>query len=69
MLFFMLTLGFLLALQFMEVIRLENMSHFRDDMIMPGDIFLLQVSFHYSFLVLALTFEMWNEITRDILLV
>lgn len=40
---------FLLALQFMEVIRLENMSHFRDDMIMPGDIFLLQVSFHYSF--------------------
>lgn len=29
--------------EFMEVIRLENMSHFRDDMIMPGDIFLLQL--------------------------
>lgn len=30
----------------MEVIRLENMSHYREDMIMPGDIFLLQVGFH-----------------------
>lgn len=30
--------------QFMEVIKLENMGHYRDDMIMPVDIFLLQVS-------------------------
>ncbi|KAK6140780.1 hypothetical protein DH2020_025476 [Rehmannia glutinosa] len=29
--------------QFMEVIRLENMSQYRDDVIMPSDIFLLQV--------------------------
>ncbi|GFP96706.1 homeobox-leucine zipper protein PjHB8 [Phtheirospermum japonicum] len=29
--------------QFMEVIRLENMAQYRDDVIMPSDIFLLQV--------------------------
>ncbi|KAG8487684.1 hypothetical protein CXB51_018237 [Gossypium anomalum] len=29
--------------EFMEVIKLENMGHYRDDMIMPGDIFLLQL--------------------------
>ncbi|XP_073042597.1 homeobox-leucine zipper protein ATHB-8-like [Primulina eburnea] len=29
--------------EFMEVIRLENMTHYRDDVIMPSDIFLLQV--------------------------
>ncbi|KAL2237038.1 homeobox-leucine zipper protein ATHB-15 [Sesamum indicum] len=29
--------------EFMEVIRLENMAQYRDDMIMPSDIFLLQV--------------------------
>jgi hypothetical protein len=28
----------------MEVIKLENMGYYRDDMTMPGDIFLLQVS-------------------------
>jgi len=27
----------------MEVVRLDNISHFRDDMFMPADIFLLQV--------------------------
>jgi homeobox-leucine zipper protein len=27
----------------MEVIKLENMGHYRDDMFMPGDIFLLQL--------------------------
>lgn len=32
------------SLQFLEVIKLENMAHYRDDMIMPSDIFLLQVS-------------------------
>lgn len=34
----------------MEVIKLENMGYYRDDMTMPGDIFLLQVSileFHF----------------------
>ncbi|KAG9145439.1 hypothetical protein Leryth_021353 [Lithospermum erythrorhizon] len=31
--------------EFMEVIKLENIGHYREDMIMPGDIFLLQVSF------------------------
>ncbi|XAR70843.1 hypothetical protein NMG60_11027874 [Bertholletia excelsa] len=29
--------------EFMEVIKLENFGHYRDDMIMPGDIFLLQL--------------------------
>lgn len=29
----------------MEVIRLENMAQYRDDVVMPSDIFLLQVSF------------------------
>ncbi|PON47409.1 Octamer-binding transcription factor [Trema orientale] len=29
--------------EFMEVIKLENMGHYRDDMIMPVDIFLLQL--------------------------
>ncbi|KAM7257974.1 hypothetical protein ACFE04_013715 [Oxalis oulophora] len=29
--------------EFMEVIKLENMGHYRDDMFMPGDIFLLQL--------------------------
>ncbi|PPR98474.1 hypothetical protein GOBAR_AA22208 [Gossypium barbadense] len=29
--------------EFMEVIKLENMGHYRDDMIKPGDIFLLQL--------------------------
>ncbi|KAE8731708.1 Homeobox-leucine zipper protein HOX29 [Hibiscus syriacus] len=29
--------------EFMEVIKLENMGHYREDMIMPNDIFLLQV--------------------------
>ncbi|KAL7122027.1 hypothetical protein ACP275_01G020100 [Erythranthe tilingii] len=29
--------------EFMEVIRLENMAQYRDDVIMPSDIFLLQV--------------------------
>ncbi|OWM90942.1 hypothetical protein CDL15_Pgr019254 [Punica granatum] len=29
--------------QFMEVIKLENMGHYRDDMIMPSDVFLLQL--------------------------
>lgn len=33
-----------LSQQFMEVVKLENMGHYRDDMIMPSDIFLLQVS-------------------------
>jgi hypothetical protein len=28
----------------MEVIKLENMGYYRDDITMPGDIFLLQVS-------------------------
>lgn len=28
----------------MEVIRLENMAQYRDDVVMPSDIFLLQVS-------------------------
>ncbi|CAK9163663.1 unnamed protein product [Ilex paraguariensis] len=28
---------------FMEVIKLENMDHYREDMIMPNDIFLLQL--------------------------
>lgn len=28
----------------MEVIKLEGMGHYREDMIMAGDIFLLQVS-------------------------
>lgn len=31
-------------IQFMEVIKLENMGYYRDDMTIPGDIFLLQVS-------------------------
>lgn len=30
----------------MEVIKLENMCHYRDDMIMPTDVFLLQVWQH-----------------------
>ncbi|CAL5440615.1 unnamed protein product [Camellia sinensis] len=29
--------------EFMEVIKLENFGHYRDDVIMPGDIFLLQL--------------------------
>ncbi|XP_030530590.2 homeobox-leucine zipper protein ATHB-8 isoform X1 [Rhodamnia argentea] len=29
--------------EFMEVVKLENMGHYRDDMIMPSDIFLLQL--------------------------
>ncbi|CAJ2643227.1 unnamed protein product [Trifolium pratense] len=29
--------------EFMEVIKLENMGYYRDDMTMPGDIFLLQL--------------------------
>ncbi|KAE8732610.1 Homeobox-leucine zipper protein HOX32 [Hibiscus syriacus] len=29
--------------EFMEVIKLENMGHYREDMIMPNDIFLLQL--------------------------
>ncbi|GAA0149939.1 homeodomain transcription factor [Lithospermum erythrorhizon] len=29
--------------EFMEVIKLENIGHYREDMIMPGDIFLLQL--------------------------
>nr|XP_016488110.1 PREDICTED: homeobox-leucine zipper protein ATHB-15-like [Nicotiana tabacum] len=29
--------------EFMEVIRLESIGHYQDDMIMPGDIFLLQL--------------------------
>ncbi|XP_027084668.1 homeobox-leucine zipper protein ATHB-15 [Coffea arabica] len=29
--------------EFMEVIRLENIGHYREDMIMPADIFLLQL--------------------------
>ncbi|CAK9180936.1 unnamed protein product [Ilex paraguariensis] len=29
--------------EFMEVIKLENMDHYREDMIMPNDIFLLQL--------------------------
>ncbi|GFZ08481.1 homeobox-leucine zipper family protein [Actinidia rufa] len=29
--------------QFMEVIKIENFGHYRDDMIIPGDIFLLQL--------------------------
>lgn len=33
----------------MEVIKLENMSYYRDDMTIPGDIFLLQVSTNHSF--------------------
>lgn len=28
----------------MEVVKFENVGHYRDDMLMPGDIFLLQVS-------------------------
>lgn len=28
----------------MEVIKFENVGHYRDDMLMPSDIFLLQVS-------------------------
>ena len=37
-------LAVLLQKQFMEVIKIENFGHYRDDMIIPGDIFLLQVS-------------------------
>ncbi|KAG9144468.1 hypothetical protein Leryth_014506 [Lithospermum erythrorhizon] len=29
--------------EFMEVIKLENIGHYREDMVMPGDIFLLQL--------------------------
>ncbi|KMT18061.1 hypothetical protein BVRB_2g032530 [Beta vulgaris subsp. vulgaris] len=29
--------------EFMEVVRLENLGHYREDMFMPGDIFLLQL--------------------------
>ncbi|PSS01211.1 Homeobox-leucine zipper protein like [Actinidia chinensis var. chinensis] len=29
--------------EFMEVIKIENFGHYRDDMIIPGDIFLLQL--------------------------
>ncbi|KAG2691887.1 hypothetical protein I3760_08G026900 [Carya illinoinensis] len=32
-----------MLLQFMEVIKLESMGHYREDMIMAGDIFLLQL--------------------------
>lgn len=36
--------SFACSKQFMEVIKLESMGHYREDMIMPSDIFLLQVS-------------------------
>ncbi|CAK9325504.1 unnamed protein product [Citrullus colocynthis] len=29
--------------EFMEVVKFENVGHYRDDMLMPGDIFLLQL--------------------------
>lgn len=32
----------------MEVIKLENMGYYRDDMTIPGDIFLLQVSNYFT---------------------
>lgn len=32
----------------MEVIKLENYGHYQDEMIMPSDIFLLQVCHSYS---------------------
>lgn len=37
----------------MEVIKIENMGHYRDDMMMPAaDIFLLQVSNYFLFLLI-----------------
>jgi hypothetical protein len=38
--------------QFMEVIKLESMGHYREDMIMAGDIFLLQVSLMFLLIYL-----------------
>jgi len=32
----------------MEVIKLENMGYYRDDMSIPGDVFLLQVSNYFT---------------------
>ena len=32
----------------MEVIKLENMGYYRDDMNIPGDVFLLQVSNYFT---------------------
>ena len=34
--------------QFMEVIKLENVDHYREDLMMSGDVFLLQVSIFCS---------------------
>lgn len=34
----------------MEVIKLENMGYYRDDMSIPGDVFLLQVSTYFTVL-------------------
>lgn len=46
----------------MEVIKLENMGY-REDMIMPGDIFLLQVS-----VILSLIFNIFLMDYEDIAL-
>lgn len=37
----------------MEVIKLESMGHYREDMMMAGDIFLLQVSPSFLFMCLV----------------
>lgn len=37
----------------MEVIKLESMGHYREDMMMAGDIFLLQVSPTFLFMCLV----------------
>jgi hypothetical protein len=44
----------LCPLQFIEVIKLENMGY-REDMLMPGDVFLLQVNVTSSWLIFITT--------------
>lgn len=46
----------------MEVIKLENMGYYRDDMTIPGDIFLLQVSITY----LSLPFYIMDFQNHDV---
>lgn len=47
--------------QFMEVIKLENVDHYREDLMMSGDVFLLQVStsFPSEFSQVRQMFGLW----------
>lgn len=46
--------------QYMEVIKIENMGHYRDDMMMPAaDIFLLQVSVLFH-IILAVRYAIYD---------